>query len=1430
MTAPIFPQGTALLRPDRRRPISLTTRKPGSWCEALEARICPASLFATLEGGKLTISDFDEVGVHNDLTVVRSGGNLVITDAVEQFSEPPAGGILSNNARMLTIPLASITTTLEFNTRGGSDTVTFDFSGGNMIPAGGVDFNGGNGEIDSDALVIAGGSQGLVTYNYTNPNDGNVVMSAYGTIRYTGLEPITNTGLADDIIFNLPADVANTVFFGDDGIVGNGLTTLSGGTFETTSFTNPLGGVTIHRGDAADQIILTDANDFVAGLTIGTNAAPFASVFFNGVMNLEEDSSLAAFGVGTMLVNAGGAISAGRDLLLHSETNVEIRGQILKTLGADATLTIQAFNHIFLGIGSQVISLANELNVVLNSNCDATLGGAIALEPGAQIYSNGGDITFGGGLDPSITKAEGNLAPVLQKAALLNGIRIDGGMINSGTGTIILNGLGAMNADKVSAGLRMGGGTIQTTTGDIIIRTQGGSGTSSHGVLLEGGQITTVDGTIDITAAAGSTYFEGNAGGISIQTTGVAIAASGTGNVIITGIGGIGAGDLDVGVQLITNAAIQVASGTMTITGTATYGNSPGVRLSDSSSGRLLSSGGAITIVGTGFGTAPGFVAGGNSVIGGPTDTGVISIQADRVQLGVSVIEAVNLQTTGTVKLLPLTNGRTISLGLADSATTLGLTDAELDRITASRVEIGDASSGAITISEVISPANYPTLALQTTASFAETGGFASDISSATNYEKIEAAGAVSIAPGATLTVTAVGGFVPAGADIFRLINNVSDNGTTGTFTGKGEGASVPVGGVARTISYVRGTGNDVELFLAGVDLTLTKTDNVTQPIVPGAPNGGALTYVLSYANAGEAAATNVVLTETVPLGTHVVAGENPGWTQVGNTNVYTHTIASLAAKATGSVNFVVHVDATVAADLQAISNTATIGDDGEHGADLNLADNTATDSDAISADAELTIQISDDVDLAVRGGLVVYTITYENVGNRDFRDAFIAQTLPENGSFWFTSSPGWFFAGNQVYANSLGTVAAGDGPHTLTFVIQVNRTLPAGFTTLETEAAIGDANGLDLNGGNDDRNDRLAARLALAADFDNPEATDSESTLIYQGIYVISPGISLPGRGAMPALRVFDIATGVETSINAYEPTYRKSIRVATGDINGDGYDDIITSTITGNGRIRVFDGRTGERLSIGEQMELAAFPERGAKGAFVASADVNGDGRDDIIVGSGYRAGGTPKLRVFSGLGGEMLLDTVPFAAKFRGGVRVAAGDVNGDGLADIITSQGVGGNDVRITSGVSTTVLSSFEVGGPRYRGGVFVAAAEDLNDDGRADLVLGRDRGATIIETFSITEGSATKLSSFIPFAANYRLGVRVAVADINLDGVADIIAASGGLNQSKVKIFDGVTHAEMTEKALTAFSAFPIGALFAAGSSPAPSIGRPSQGG
>jgi hypothetical protein len=262
---------------------------------------------------------------------------------------------------------------------------------------------------------------------------------------------------------------------------------------------------------------------------------------------------------------------------------------------------------------------------------------------------------------------------------------------------------------------------------------------------------------------------------------------------------------------------------------------------------------------------------------------------------------------------------------------------------------------------------------------------------------------------------------------------------------------------------------------------------------------------------------------------------------------------------------------------------------------------------------------------------------------------------------------------------------------------------------------------------------------------------------------------------GSSPQVRVFDAATREERfSFLAYSPDFTGGVRVATGDINGDGTPDIVTGAGRGGGpQVRVFDGATGQRLS-GAIGSFFAYSSGFTGGVFVASADVNGDGRDDIITSAG--AGGGPHVRAFSGVDGARIMGFFAYEDAFTGGVLVASGDLNGDGRADVITSPYTGSQPVKVFSGDGGAELRSFFPYGSAFAGGAFVATG-DINADGKDDIITGAGRGGgPQVRVFNGEDGS--RLASFFAYDSRFTGGVRVASADVDEDGRDDLITGAG----------------------------------------------------
>jgi hypothetical protein len=297
---------------------------------------------------------------------------------------------------------------------------------------------------------------------------------------------------------------------------------------------------------------------------------------------------------------------------------------------------------------------------------------------------------------------------------------------------------------------------------------------------------------------------------------------------------------------------------------------------------------------------------------------------------------------------------------------------------------------------------------------------------------------------------------------------------------------------------------------------------------------------------------------------------------------------------------------------------------------------------------------------------------------------------------------------------------------------------------------------------------------------------------------------------GGRPEVRVFNAATGaIVADFSAYAPAFRGGVRVAVGDVTGDGVPDVITAPGPGGGPdMRVFDGNTHALVR-----EFMAYAPGFTNGVYVAAGDVNGDGFADIVTGAD--AGGGPHVRVFSGRDGTVLRSFFAYGATFTGGVRVAAGDVTGDGKADIITGAGPGGGPhVREFDGVTGALVRQFFAFDTRFTGGVYVAAG-DLNGDGKADIVAGAGRGGgPQVSAFNGT--TLAVLDSFFAYGATFTGGVRVGVvADVNGDGAADIVTAAGPGGGPHTRVFSGRTAAPLTS--YFAFDPTFLGGVFVGGS-------------
>ncbi|MDP1793928.1 MAG: VCBS repeat-containing protein [Acidimicrobiales bacterium] len=177
-----------------------------------------------------------------------------------------------------------------------------------------------------------------------------------------------------------------------------------------------------------------------------------------------------------------------------------------------------------------------------------------------------------------------------------------------------------------------------------------------------------------------------------------------------------------------------------------------------------------------------------------------------------------------------------------------------------------------------------------------------------------------------------------------------------------------------------------------------------------------------------------------------------------------------------------------------------------------------------------------------------------------------------------------------------------------------------------------------------------------------------------------------------------------------AYDASFRGGVNVAAGDLQGDGAEEVVTAPSAGmSSVVKIFRYGTDAKLALKES--FLAYPSAYKGGAVVGTADVDGDGRDEILTAPG--AGAVPSVKIWKrGSDGvyRVTRTFLAYASTFRGGLTLAAADVDGDGKDEIVTGAGPGGAPhVRVFSARSTGVVpvAGFYAYSTDFTGGVVVS---------------------------------------------------------------------------------------------------------------------------
>lgn len=269
----------------------------------------------------------------------------------------------------------------------------------------------------------------------------------------------------------------------------------------------------------------------------------------------------------------------------------------------------------------------------------------------------------------------------------------------------------------------------------------------------------------------------------------------------------------------------------------------------------------------------------------------------------------------------------------------------------------------------------------------------------------------------------------------------------------------------------------------------------------------------------------------------------------------------------------------------------------------------------------------------------------------------------------------------------------------------------------------------------------------------------------------------SVPSTELGSAIVGFDVQGKPASFMDVFGDGFT-GINVQKADVNMDGRDDFVVGAAKDNTPfVRSLD-RDGELYA-----SFLGFAAEYKGGVQVAAGDVNGDGAIEYVVvpESDY----VPVVRVFSATG-QLITEFEAFDRHFKQGLTVAVGNVYGDSMPEILVGAPYGHTpEVRIfdATGKRVNTINAFV---PQFTGGVNVAAA-NIDQVGYDEIIVGAGIGGG--PQVQVFDPQNNVLGSFFVYNPSFHGGVRVSAADINNDGTLEVITSPGATGGPHVKAVD-----------------------------------------
>jgi hypothetical protein len=240
------------------------------------------------------------------------------------------------------------------------------------------------------------------------------------------------------------------------------------------------------------------------------------------------------------------------------------------------------------------------------------------------------------------------------------------------------------------------------------------------------------------------------------------------------------------------------------------------------------------------------------------------------------------------------------------------------------------------------------------------------------------------------------------------------------------------------------------------------------------------------------------------------------------------------------------------------------------------------------------------------------------------------------------------------------------------------------------------------------------------------------------------------PGRRA--EVRIYDVSGKLLATNVLYPAWFKGGIRVAVGDIDGDGKDEIVTAPGPGiEPLIYLLNGDGTHRVAGGK----LAYTQSFQGGVRVAMGDMDKDGKDEIVTAPG--PGGGPHVRFFDGFLESKGSDFFPFDQSMRDGVSIAVLRSSSGGIL-AVSPESWTTSTVRLFTDMGRTSLGERAIFEASPRNGV-VLAAYDVDGDG-FDEIAATQNGGTAPELRIITP-AGVQMGTYLVHDPSYRGAISMA---------------------------------------------------------------------